>query len=606
MAIKNSNRFSEVEYCLQHYFNAQLVPIMRNVQNDLNKKQIKEYADYQNSFAGMLRTASNTMAGRMDDSYEFIKLTGEWNSKTTEDYVEMCRKNIASNKDIQKDFAKMSVEWRNAVVAEIGRDKYDTLSQKLGGDLAFAYVDYRVEQMMVDRLVAQKIPKSSMEYIMRKAGEGSLLGLSSVLSRTPLDKEIADRCEKAYNPGTMEKGAARVGSFATDTLMTGGFCSWASLGKLAAVEVVFTGAEHYLDGKNKAPKVMTVEDCISRGVFESQKNVFTGFRQNSKKINSWENDYIKNFDKTLNKRMGIATTKPLYLDALKPTKATLFPFMPSNERKTEYANVPMVIAPGHEEEYLANKNLLEEKVNAEAKAKAEEAKVETETKKQKELEKNTSQTETKVEPKTSDEEHSQQTSSTNINGWEGLLKSIGLGNLGGIGHNLGYVLAMLPDILIGLFTGKTKNMNFKNGVMPLASVMAGMFVKNPLLKMTLMGFGGMKLLDTAGGEILERKNGPTQRQVQYKTYAEEALNPRIQNPTLQGNCLVANIDKVPCTIRLTDKVVDAYNAGALPLNTLANAILAKNDQSQMIAQNNYSQEQYRTESENRERSVGIK
>ena len=84
------------------------------------------------------------------------------------------------------------------------------------------------------------------------------------------------------------------------------------------------------------------------------------------------------------------------------------------------------------------------------------------------------------------------------------------------------------------------------------------------------------------------------------------MNPRIQNPTLQGTCLVANIDKLPCTILLTDKVVDAYNAGALPLNTLANAILAKNDQSQMIAQNNYSQEQYRTEIENRERSVGIK
>ena len=304
--------------------------------------------------------------------------------------------------------------------------------------------------------------------------------------------------------------------------------------------------------------------------------------------------------------MGIATTKPFYIDALKPTKATLFPFSPSKERKAEYANVPMVIAPGHEEEYLANKKQLEEQAKAEAKA--EEAKAEAETKKQKELEESTGQTETQENTKqeTSETEHSLQTSSTNINGWEGLLKSIGLGNLGGIGHNLGYVLAMLPDILIGLFTGKTKNWDFKNGVMPLASVMAGMFVKNPLLKMTLMGFCGMKLLDTAGGEVLERKNENPQRQVQYKTYAEEALNPRIQNPTLQGNCLVANIDKVPCTIRLTDKVVDAYNAGALPLNTLANAILAKNDQSQMIAQNNYSQEQYRTESENRERSVGIK
>ena len=301
--------------------------------------------------------------------------------------------------------------------------------------------------------------------------------------------------------------------------------------------------------------------------------------------------------------MGIATTKPFYLDALKPTKATLFPFTPSKEKKAEYANVPMVIAPGHEEEYLANKKKLDEQAKAEAEAKA---KAETEAKKQKEHEASTTETQENTKQEISETENSQQTPENNINGWEGLLKSIGLGNLGGIGHNLGYVLAMLPDILIGLFTGKTKNWDFKNGVMPLASVMAGMFVKNPLLKMTLMGFGGMKLLDTAGGEVLERKNENPQRQVQYKTYAEEALNPRIQNPTLQGNCLVANIDKVPCTIRLTDKVVDAYNAGALPLNTLANAILAKNDQSQMIAQNNYSQEQYRTESENRERSVGIK
>ncbi len=301
--------------------------------------------------------------------------------------------------------------------------------------------------------------------------------------------------------------------------------------------------------------------------------------------------------------MGIATTKPFYLDALKPTKATLFPFTPSKEKKAEYANVRMVIAPGHEEEYLANKKKLDEQAKAEAEAKA---KAETEAKKQKEHEASTTETQENTKQEISETENSQQTPENNINGWEGLLKSIGLGNLGGIGHNLGYVLAMLPDILIGLFTGKTKNMDFKNGVMPLASVMAGMFVKNPLLKMILMGFGGMKLLDTAGGEVLERKNESPQRQVQYKTYAEEALNPRIQNPTLQGNCLVANIDKVPCTIRLTDKVVDAYNAGALPLNTLANAILAKNDQSQMIAQNNYSQEQYRTESENRERSVGIK
>jgi len=39
---------------------------------------------------------------------------------------------------------------------------------------------------------------------------------------------------------------------------------------------------------------------------------------------------------------------------------------------------------------------------------------------------------------------------------------------------------------------------------------------------------------------------------------------------------------------LPDRVVDAYNQGALPLNTLANAVLAKNDQMRQMAAENYA------------------
>jgi hypothetical protein len=34
----------------------------------------------------------------------------------------------------------------------------------------------------------------------------------------------------------------------------------------------------------------------------------------------------------------------------------------------------------------------------------------------------------------------------------------GLNGISDIGHNLGYVLAMLPDMLVGIFTGKTKSL----------------------------------------------------------------------------------------------------------------------------------------------------
>ena len=41
-------------------------------------------------------------------------------------------------------------------------------------------------------------------------------------------------------------------------------------------------------------------------------------------------------------------------------------------------------------------------------------------------------------------------------------------------------------------------------------------------------------------------------------------------------------------------MLDAYNQGALPLNTLANAVLAKNDQMRQLASENYEAQQ-RTE-----------
>ena len=181
-----------------------------------------------------------------------------------------------------------------------------------------------------------------------------------------------------------------------------------------------------------------------------------------------------------------------------------------------------------------------------------------------------------------------------------MLSSFGLNGMSDIGHNLGYVLAMLPDMILGAFTGKTKSLGLKDNLMPLASIVAGMFVRNPILKMVLVGMGGLNLLNKAGHEAIDNHKGIGQAQdasagrVNYKVYPDEPLNPRISQPQIKGNCLIAAIDKVPCTIALTDNVVDAFNQGALPLNTLANAVLAKHDQMRQLASENYEAQQ-RTE-----------
>ena len=149
----------------------------------------------------------------------------------------------------------------------------------------------------------------------------------------------------------------------------------------------------------------------------------------------------------------------------------------------------------------------------------------------------------------------------------------------------------------------------KDSMMPIASILIGLFVKNPLLKMVLIGMGGLNLLNKAGHEAMEKQEGRSLQSVglepHFKTYPDEPLNPRIGNPALQGSCLIATIDKVPCSIQLPNSVVAAYEAGALPLNTLSNAVLVKNDQMRQVAQENYrTAENY--QSEDRERTVVIK
>lgn len=590
---KQSQRFAEIEYCLQRYFDSQLDPVMGNVQQELSKKQLKEYGDYTTSISGILRSAASGMNGMPDDSMQFVKLTGEWNSKTAEDYVEMCRERISSSKDFQKDLGRMAEEWRNTVVAEIGRERYDTLSKELGGDLAFAYVDYRVEQMMVNKMVADRMPKSSVEYILRKGASESLLGLTQSVSKSSLEQDIEKKGEATYHPNMVEKGAGKAVAFGADVVTTGGFSSWASIGNLFKAEVVFSGVEFLLD-KKRIGKTVTIEDCISKGVFDSKQNVFENFRKRGKAINSWENNYVLSFNNQLTNKMAIPTEKPYWVEESgKPLWELASPVLQEKKQKAEYAQVPMVVAPGHEQEYLDNLKREQEV----SRKKAQESAVEkSELHSEKEASENLAKSDMGK-------------TSTNENGWGNLFGSVGLNGLGDIGKNLGYVVSMLPDMLIGLFTGKTKSLNIKDSMVPIASILIGMFVKNPLLKMVLIGMGGLNLLNRAGHEAMEKQEGrPLQSagmEPHFKTYSDEPLNPRIGNPALQGNCLIATIDKVPCSIQLPNSVVAAYEAGALPLNTLSNAVLAKNDQMRQVAQENYRTAE-NNQSEGRERTVVIK
>ena len=584
--IRHSRQFAEIERLVSDYFHCHLAPVMSKTQAFLTKKQGEEMREYSTSLGGIL-SAMASAAQPMSDPYQVLKVTGEWNSKTTEDYIGMCKAEITGSKEIQQDLAYMAGQWRDTVVQEIGRKRYDELSEQLGGDLAYAYMDYRVEELMIDRLVKERMPKSSAEYIIRKAAESSLLGLSQTLNHSPLSEEIEARGEAAYRPKGWEKGAGRVLGATADTVMMGGVGSWATLAKFVGADVAISAVASRFEPEK--PDTLSVEQCISKGVFGSERNVFTDFRKEAATMQTGKSELITAANEQLKKKTPVVSFN--FSEWLQIRNHTPFFWMTGQDEKEpdraeRYKDVPLVVAPGREEAYL---NDLAKKSNVAAATPQKES---TETEQREKVEKEERQTVIPHEEKTQEEPPVQ----TNTRGWSGLFGTLGLEGLGDITGNLGYVMAMLPDILLGAFTGKTQSLRFGDNLLPIASIVAGLFVRNPLLKMLLVGLGGANLLNKAGHEALGRpmSSSAGHTENQYRRYPDEPLNSRIVNPVLQGSTLIATIDRVPCTIQLTPTVAEAYRAGALPLNTLANAVLAKSDQLNRIASQNYDDGQRET------------
>jgi hypothetical protein len=449
-------------------FRTKVLPIMNKVMRDLRLKQSEEMAIHTSSLPYIMAGAAGPDGGMSAQaaSLASLRYTGKWNSKHTEDYVQM----------VKDELKKQHIS-----------------------------VTPGIEKMMIEKMIKDEIPKSSIDYIMRKAATNTIFYLPQALNKSPLENHITAQAEKRYNPSTLEKGTGYVLGAAADYMTMGGIGgSWSGAAKFVGVDLALNAA---ID-----------------------------------KVGAKETD-----------------------------------------------DVPLIIAPEHRAEYKATqakRNQEQPKPKPKENTPTVERTTETQVQPVKEQ---------KEVAQTQPEAQQEQPQQTNQNGWSGLLSSVGLNGISDIGHNLGYVLAMLPDMLVGIFTGNTKSLGLKDNMLPLASIVAGMFVRNPILKMVLIGMGGLNLLNKAGHEALDNHKGVSYGQGgnanvrgNYKVYEDEALNARISQPQIKGNCLIATIDKVPCTIALPDRVVDAYNQGALPLNTLANAVLAKNDQMRQMAAENYA------------------
>lgn len=569
---KNMDALVEVEYCLGRYLNANIAGIMDDVRRDLTQKQGEERAEWNLSLGGILSAMADAShcAPGIDTSSQILKATGEWNSKTTEDYLVMCKEAVVKDKELYHDIVDLTIEWRKAMVESIGRERYDQASKQIGCDLASAYIDYRLQQTMIDRLIDKETPKSTAEYIIRKAAGESLFGLPYTLSRSPLEAQIAAEAEAKYKANGWEWGGAKAASFAIDTVATMGCGSWANLAKLAGVEVVFAGVEAYVDSKKK-DNTITIEQCISRGVFGSgeDENVFDSIKAKAGWLDAEKSDGVARINSNLKRPVGTFSLGGF----ISRGATTLFAPL-----ATLAGNFKKAI--NQTAQNAAQQSVQGNDVSSTRTSETELAARSGNPTPEKPMEQTTRNTE-----ENPDDDKIRQEQEANQEGWGSLMSDLGFTGLGDIGHNLGYVIAMMPDILVGMLTGKTQSLHLRDNLIPMASVVAGLFVKNPILKMVLIGMGGLNLVNKAGHESLERHNNPDGPR--FKRYGDQELNPRITGPVINGNCLVANIDRTPCSVMLPDNVVAAYQSGALPLNTLTNAVLARHDANSLMAQENY-------------------
>ena len=471
-------------------FTTKVEPIMDRVMQDLRSRQAEETRRFMRSPAYILSGISGPDGGMASQAIalDSLRVTGEWNSKTAEDYVEM-------------------------VKAELRKEGITVTPQ--------------IEEMMIEKMARDQVPQSSIDYILRKAAGNSIFGLPEEARKTPLQREIEERAEEMYNPTKVEKGIGWGLGAAAD------FASMGGLGGGVVSGLKFVGADLAINA---------VIDTVD-----------------------------------------------------------------ASQRK----DVPKVIAPGHEEEWLAMNGGKQEETEPVQKEPAIQEQPPVEQMEPEPQAVPASEETAKKEVAQAPVQETKETApeqqavpeKSNTSGWQGLLTGLGLNGIGDIGRNAGYILAMLPDILLGMFTGKTQSLGIKDNLVPIASIMAGLFVKNPLLKMTLIGLGGANLINKAGHEQLAKRDGVSAESVsqnRYLQYDDQEMNPRIRDAQIQGNTLIASIDGIPVTVTLPEKVVEAHATGALPLGTLANAVLEKCDRMQEV-----SEARDRFEEESRSQTRGI-
>lgn len=570
--------FIELEHYFSKYFDAHIAPLADKAVKDADASYLKEYGSLvsDSGLLGAVTLSGPRAAAAVAKSQSLDSYQNYWSN-----IQKSFRKRFESSSDFKADFGKLIDAYQKAMIDKMGKEQYMAESRKYGQDLATWYVNNKILEKSLNRMAAHGAPKDSIEYLFQKGKQLSILGLTQ-----PSDWDgMRALQEQQYKPSKTEKMAAYgVGGLMDFAVMPVGGMKTAIIGTTAGagIDIVFSS------GNNR----QNVDALVSRSVFG---NSWTLPETRKELVDAKDSDYLTALNAGMKKKVTLTNPSPALKQIAEnnrfPLKGT---FLTETDDRDD---IPMIVAPGMEEAYRRDLARLKQETPKPVKPQKKAEPIPAPTPHQ-----TTVNSPSSAELNSYQQNYQYQPQRVNNNGWDGLFDSVGLTGFSDVFKNLGYVLAMLPDMMIGMFTGKTKSLSVQQNLLPIAAIVMGMFVRIPLLKMLLIGLGGANLLNKATHEILGET--PSAKEVRYRPYADERLNARISHPQLNGNLLVATIDGVPSTVTLQESVVDAYQKGALPINTLANAVLAKYDEQRMEVEQNY--ERQMAESEHREISRGIR
>ena len=539
---------------------------MERVQKELRQKQLEEYGRHCSSWQSILASAAGPDGGMAASAAynDTIYITGEWNSKTVEDYIDM----------VKEELKKNSIQ-----------------------------VDAVLEKKMIDHLTQQQMPKSTTEYILRKAAEGTLFYIPQRVRTSPLQDHINKEGERLHNPSFWEEVTGDLlawGGNAATTMGFGGFFGQLAMdGTVMATDAMAPGQEdNYKDQQRQKARqeVATANKrVVSVPLWMLQQMGFTSIDKATDKQLKVALDWATKNAASQRKAVETAIEKgERVIKFGSKVKSVSDATTSAKQYETFAASIKREME--NRQERIRNPPIAE----------AEEQLIRPEATTNS-LEQINSQNQNG-----SDQQENQQPSG-DYSGWNNLLGSMGLEGIGDTVNHLGVTLAMLPEMLLGIFTGRTKSIGMnKSTMLPLAAILSGSFIRNPFLKIPLMLWGGANLVNKMGQEAMNeyrQADNSQQTGVQFKRYEDEPLNERIRNPRIEGNVIVMDIDGIPRVITLPNMTAAAYQSGALPLNTLANAILAKSDMMNNVQQN-VTQEQnvsrHFEEKQEREQVRGIR